>query len=87
MSLATDYVGGARFVKSRPSTSPDPIVRWLFDEIARQHVSYVVLADIVGVSEQTLHAWKSGRRSPSLFLLECVLNALGYTLSAAPKTG
>ena len=45
-----------------------------------------LLARRAGVSNVSLWQWETGRSSPSLFLFEVALNAIGYRLRIVPAT-
>lgn len=75
-------VDGVRFRRHKPASSAaHPVIRRIFDEINEQRISYSVLADRVGLSRQTIESWRRAEVSPSLWLVENVLNAFGLQLS------
>lgn len=57
-----------------------PIIRWIWVEMNRQCASQEDVAKRAGVSSSAMRKWRKGDRSPKLFEIEAVVNALGGTL-------
>ena len=57
-----------------------PIIRWIWVEMNRQCASQEDVAKRAGVSSSAMRKWRAGDRSPKLFEIEAVVNALGGTL-------
>lgn len=56
-----------------------PLVRFLFEEMTRQHLTNPVVAKQAGVSRCALWEWRN-RTTPKVSDLEACLNAIGYEL-------
>ena len=72
----------------RPTSAPEahPVVRFVFEEKARQGISYEQLAGAARTSVRTLVKWRS-ERIPRVDTLTMVLDALGYDLYVRKKKG
>lgn len=56
-----------------------PLVRFLFEEMARQKITNPVVAKQAGVSKDAMWEWRN-RTTPKVSDLEACLNAIGYEL-------
>lgn len=74
-------------MRSRPKKSyPIDIrahqaVRFVFQEMERQHMHVKDVAHRLGVTQQALYNWRDGIRDPSIATVETALNSFGYTLT------
>lgn len=57
-----------------------PIIRWIWVEMNRQRASQEDVAKRAGVSSSAMRKWRTGDRSPRLYEIEAVVNALGGRL-------
>lgn len=71
----------------RPVLVPDkahPLVRRLFEEMNRQQLGVLDLAERAGVNKNTLRDWRT-RTVPTIDNLEACLNVLGLELTTRPR--
>ena len=61
-----------------------PLVALMFSEMERQDIGPRVLGEMSGVNGGNIQQWREMVK-PSLFQLECCLNALGFELKAERK--
>ena len=61
-----------------------PMVRRLFEEMNRQQVGMLDLADRSGVNANTLKDWRT-RTTPTIDNLEACLGVLGLELTTRPR--
>jgi len=76
-------------VRTRRRTAPrcsSPIVRRLFEVIDAERLHYDDVATRAGVHPLSLHAWKSGRRSPGIVETAAVAQAIGLRLTLEART-
>lgn len=71
----------------RPSRKPPaenkgvhPIVKLIWEEMQKQRVSQLAIADCTGINVKTFTSWFRGEWSPKLIDAEAMLNALGYEI-------
>lgn len=62
-------------------------VDFVKNEIERKHISQNELASISGVDRGSISKWFCATRNPRLFMIEAVLNALGYELRIVKRYG
>lgn len=72
-----------RFHKVRVPENVHPLVRNLFEEMNRQRIGMLDMAERTGVGQSTMKHWRL-MCSPSLANLEACYNVLGYKLSIKP---
>lgn len=73
---------GARYVMSR---KVHPLLEILIKERIRQKISRIDVAEQLQVSLQTLSSWEQGVRDPSIFMLQCYADRVGYKLKLEVK--
>lgn len=57
-----------------------PLVRRMFEEMNRQRIGVMDMAERVGISRFTMNGWKT-RHCPRIVELEACYNVLGYRLT------
>jgi hypothetical protein len=62
-----------------------PAVRALCAILGQQGVTLGEAGAKAGVTDTAIINWKYAKSSPTLNLLECVANGVGYTLALVPK--
>lgn len=63
----------------------DRFSEWLRYELDRRHLSTTKLARISGVHPNTIRNYLAQRCEPTLFNVQCVVNALGYDVGVIPR--
>ena len=58
---------------------------WLKSELDSKHLTVAKLAHISGVHQNTIRNYLAGRCEPTLFNVQCVVNALGYDVVVIPR--
>ena len=58
---------------------------WLREEIERRDTTAAGLSKISGVHPNTIRNYLAGRCEPTLFNVECLINAFGYDLAVVPR--
>ena len=58
---------------------------WLRSELDRQHLTATKLSQISGVHKNTIRNYLVDRCEPTLFNIQCVVNALGYDVVVIPR--
>ena len=58
---------------------------WLRFELNSRHLSTTKLAQISGVHPNTIRNYLAERCEPTLFNVQCVVNALGYDVGVIPR--
>lgn len=72
-------------MENRLKVGPHHICKQMRDLRRAGGMSLVAAADVTGVPDIVLGSYERGDRQPSLFKVEQILNAYGYTLAAVPK--
>lgn len=71
---------------TRPPGQPDFISVLVYDYVRRKRIRYDSLAEMAGISEQSLCKWLSGKTTLNSWSLARVLLVLGYTVRQSVKT-
>lgn len=58
---------------------------WLKFELDSRHLSTTKLAQLSGVHPNTIRNYLAERCEPTLFNVQCVVNALGYDVGVIPR--
>ena len=58
---------------------------WLNSELDNSHLTVAKLARISGVHQNTIRNYLAERCEPTLFNVQCVVNALGYDVGVIPR--
>lgn len=66
-------------------TKIDKFSDWLREEIKMRHLTVTRLAKISGVHPNTIRNYLAERCEPTLFNVECLINAFGYDLAVVPR--
>jgi transcriptional regulator with XRE-family HTH domain len=61
------------------------IIRTLFQIAKQRGLTLKALSIKIGVSSVTLSTWRQGKAIPSLFMLECLAEVLGYEITLKEK--
>lgn len=76
-----------RTLRYHPRKIPEhghPLVRFIFEQMNKQQVTYREVEQRSGVAVPTMKQWQD-RANPNLLNIEAVLNVLGYTLLPVRK--
>lgn len=65
-------------------TRAHPLVKRMFEEMARQQIGVLDLAERAGVNPNTLRDWRT-RTMPTIDNLEACLNVLGLEMATRPR--
>ena len=63
----------------------DKFSEWLKSELDSRQISTAKLAQISGVHPNTIRNYLAERCDPTLFNVQCVVNALGYDVGVIPR--
>ena len=63
----------------------DNFESWLSNEIRERNITVTRLSKISGVHPNTIRNYLAGRCEPTLFNVQCVVNALGYDVGVIPR--
>lgn len=66
-------------------SAPHPLVTQLGAVRRERRIPAATLATRLGYSDMTLRNWFRGSRTPSLYALQDLADALGYTIALIPK--
>ena len=65
-------------------TKAHPLVKRMFEEMARQQIGVLDLSERAGVNPNTLRDWRT-RTMPTIDNLEACLNVLGLEMATRPR--
>lgn len=68
-----------------PIGARSPVLVALFRHMDEARVPITTTAEKIGTSKQQLHRMRTGAASPSIFMVECLANALGFDLVLKPR--
>lgn len=63
------------------------ILRFILEEMHRQKMHRRIMAERIGIHEDTIGDWSRRKVNPTIANCEAALNVLGYTLAPVPLDG
>lgn len=67
-----------------PILTASPILRLVFEEMARQGFSARKMSELAGTSHGNISGWKLGKREPGVMKVEDMAHQLGFRLTLEP---